>query len=865
MNIFDHTIKTVDETLGVLGVSATSGLTSAEVRARVRKYGQNLLRAKNVMWWHILLRQFKSAFVYLLVVAVMVTLLLGEYVDTLMILLFLFINAILGFYQEYRSEKTVELLKHYVVSSVKVVRDGKLAVIRSSDLVPGDVVFLETGNKIPADVRFLEIEHFSVDESVLTGESVNVEKNTDSLGEIAKAYYQANNLGFSGTAVVSGTAKAVVVATGNASSIGTIAKITDETRKVSNFEKGISNFANFIMKMVVLVLLIVFVANIGIKGANADIAELFLFSIALTVSVIPEALPVVTTFSLSRGARRLAKKGIIVKRLSAVEDLGGIQILCSDKTGTLTENELSIAGMHGRNHGDILRYANLAGDFGQKKKIEPFDRALEQGIDDKEKHLLEKYERLTHLPFDPKTRRNISLLANEKDRVLLVRGAPEAVLDLCASDTDKNEKKKILEWVSGEGRHGRRVLAVAKMIFNSEKTHDIDIELLLKTGATFTFVGVVSFEDTIKKSAFRVVKKAAVLGVRIKIITGDSKEVAASVASEIGVGTDQEDVITADEWEALPAKERDAALEKYSVFARVSPEQKYEIVKSMQEKHEVGFLGEGINDAPVLKAAGVAIVVNSASDIAREASDIILLKKNLETILDGIAEGRKVFANTTKYIQATLTSNFGNFFAVATASLLIDFLPMLPLQILLVNLLSDFPMIAVATDSVDDVELVSPRRYDVKSIVLFSVLFGLLSAIFAFIFFGLYYRLGPDILRTNWFIASILTELVLIFSVRTNAFFVRAKRPSVTLLALSLVAMGATILLPFTKLGAGFSFVRPLTGDLKLIFVLVVVYFALTETLKLVYYRKVRNESVVEAHRGSVKMASERVFIGKNV
>lgn len=353
-----------------------------------------------------------------------------------------------------------------------------------------------------------------------------------------------------------------------------------------------------------------------------------------------------------------------------------------------------------------------------------------------------------------------------------------------------------------------------------------------------TLVGLLSFVDPIKPSAKKAVEQAEKLGVKIKILTGDSQEVAGAVAYQIGLIKKTTDVITGEILDNLPDEEKTLAVEKNSVFARVSPDQKYNIIKLLQENNEVGFLGEGINDAPALKIANVGLVVDSASDIARESTDIILLKKSLEVIIDGIKEGRKVFANTIKYIKATLASNFGNFFAVATASLLIDYLPMLPLQILLLNLLSDFPMIAIATDNVDSQELQKPKSYNLKEIAFLATVLGIVSTVFDFIFFAMFYRIGPAVLQTNWFIGSILTELILLFSIRTKFIFFKAKPPSRILYWLSGLAILVTVILPFTGFGQTvFKFTRPQANQLWLIFGLVICYFIITEIVKHFYYR----------------------------
>lgn len=836
MNIFDYAIRHPADIASELGVDLHKGLDNNAVAERASKFGPNRLALKETTGWHIFLRQFKSAFIYLLLGAMIITILLGQVVDTLMIFVFIAINAGLGFYQEYSSEKTAQLLSKYALPRAKVLRNGVEEQITADQLVPGDMVVLKTGDKVPADIRLIEQDNLNIDETILTGESISVFKKTESLANTPSSYHEALNLAFSGTDVLKGEARGLVLATGRSTAFGQIAKLAGETRKVSDFEKGISSFSGFILKLVGITLFVVFAAHLLISRDGVNVFELIIFSVALTVSVIPEALPLVTTFSLARGAKRLAKRNVIVKRLSAIEDMGGIEILCSDKTGTLTENRMVIADTYPGRKEQTIWLANLASSFELKQKTEPFDIAVERGLTAEQKTKISKAVKISETPFDPRIRKNSVLVRDGGNVYMIIRGAPEAIVTSCG-ELDKKARDHMDEWTRGEGRRGHRVLAVGyKEVRASDTGGDFYAQELEKND--FIFSGIISFVDPIKESSFSAVKQAKTLGVRIMIITGDSPEVAGAVASEIDLIDSPDKVITGNQWRTASQKEQEEYLEQYAVFARVSPEDKFSIIEALHRKHMVGFLGEGINDAPALKIAGVALVVDSAADIAREASDIILLKGNLEVIIDGIKEGRRVFANTTKYIKSTLASNFGNFFAVATASLMIDFLPMLPIQILLVNLLSDTPMISISTDTVEASELKSPGKYNSKEIIIISMILGLVSTVFDFMFFGLFYRMSPPVLQTNWFIGSILTELVLLFSIRTRSLFIKALRPSKLIIGLSLLTFILTIGLPFTPFGQQvFKFAAPAPGHLALILSLVVVYFIITETVKLLYYK----------------------------
>jgi len=834
MKFSPYTTKTAEEILDEFKTTS-QGLTTEEATRRRKEYGPNEIEAKEVKWWQIFFRQFKSSFIYILFAASLISTIFGELIEAIMILIFVLINAALGFFQEYHSEKNLELLKQYIVSHAKVRRDSQEKTIESQNLVPGDFVIVEAGDKIPADIRFLETNNLMVDEEILTGESAPVAKLANPTEKPVQEIYQAKNIGFSGTIVTSGQGLGVVIATGKNTCLGEIAKLTAETIRVSSFEKGILAFSRFILRLIIITIVIVFLANVFIQGEKANLIELIIFSIALAISVIPEPLPTVTTISLSRGAARLAKNKVVVKRLSAIEDLGSIEILCSDKTGTLTENKLTVEKINAVDQKKCLFSAVLASSFlkaKRKKLTEAFDIALYKRLSSDERKKIDQYERLAELPFDPIRRRNGALVKKNNLCELIVRGAPEIIFELCVN-LKEQKKNSLKSWIAAEGKLGHRVLAVAKKKVFYKNNLD-----LKKEENNLEFLGVISFVDPIKKTTVHTIAQAKKLGVAIKILTGDSKEVAGAVAYKIGLIQSPDEVINGDEFSAMSDEAQHQTVFKYSVFSRISPEQKYKIIELLQEKKEVGFLGEGINDAPALKIANVAIVVQSGADIARDAADVVLLKKSLEAIIEGIREGRKIFANITKYIKVTLISNFGNFFAVASASFLINFLPMLPVQILLLNLLSDFPMISIATDNVDADELKRPKNYNIRGIVLFATVLGLVSTIFDFIFFGLFYRISPGVLQTNWFIGSVLTEIVLIFSVRTKFFFLLAKRASAALIGLAALIVIITLSLPYSSFGRQiFNFVKPQTIHLWLILGVVAGYLVVTESVKLVYHR----------------------------
>jgi len=839
MSVLQYSSMKTEEVFKELKISQ-KGLSQTEIIQRQKKYGRNEVEAQQIHWWEILLRQFSSSFIYLLIGAMVLNFFLWQLLDGSMILLFVIINTVLGFYQEYRSEQSLKILKKYIVHESRVKRNGKEEIVDSRFLVPGDIITVESGDIIPADIRFFQEHNLMVDESILTGEAAPIKKTIANMEEEAKEIYQASNMGFSGTTVVGGVGEGVVIATGKNMVIGELVNLTVETARESSFEKGIKKLSSFILRLILVTLLFVFLANMFIKGDSTNKMELVIFSIALAVSVIPEALPIVTTFSLSHGALKLAKNKVVVKRLSAIEDLGSIEVLCTDKTGTLTENELAVSNIYSKDHQKTFLYAALAFSILErklKKLTNAFDLAIIQKISSADKKTADLYKRISEIPFDPERRRNSVLIFREGRYQLVIRGAYERIVPF-SINVNGEEKKEIADWAAEEGRRGHRVIAVARKEISNESGYAVSEE-----ESNLEFIGLISFVDPIKKSTKAAVDKAKKLGVDVKILTGDSIEVAGAVGYQIGLTDSPEKVITGEKLEKMSFREQREAVKEYAIFARISPRQKYNIIQLLQEEKEVGFLGEGINDAPALKIANVGLVVQGAADVSREAADIVLMKKSLEVIIDGIKEGRSTFINTIKYIKITLASNFGNFYAVAVASLIIDFLPMLPLQILLVNLLSDFPMVTIATDNIDEKELVRPKSYDIKEIALVATILGVVSSVFDFMVFSLFYKISPGVLQTNWFMASILTELVFLFSLRTKMVFFKAKRPSGPMLFLSLLAVVITIAIPFTKFGQDvFRFVRPSNDHLFLILSIVAVYFLVTESVKLIYYHYIKHE-----------------------
>jgi Mg2+-importing ATPase len=834
MNFSQYTTKNNEEIFSLFKTSE-GGIFEKEAEERLKKYGLNQVKTKETTLFDIFLRQIKSPFVYLLIVATIIAFAIGEKIDGLVIAIFILINVILGFTQEARAERAISLLKRYLPSKTRVLRDGGEKIIDKTLLVPGDIVLLEQGNIAPADLFVVKTEDLLVDESVLTGESVAASKSSEPLKKEAKEIFEAKNIVFAGTSVTSGELKGLVINTGKNTVLGEVTKLVSTIKRESIYEKNLLKFSRLIMKIVVVTIIVVFLANLVVKGTT-NVLDFSLFCIALIVGIIPEALPLIAVFSLSRGALKLAKEKVVVRRLSAVEDMGNIEILCSDKTGTLTEGKMVLDKVFSINKEKCIQYALLSSAYIAEKiesSLTLFDSAILTQVDGRTRSFSDKFRSIEEIPFSPERLRNSVLIKAENEKnILIVKGAPEKILGLSSKFEDSLTIEKLKEQIEKEGSTGKRILAIGYKEFDKENYVEEDENDLI-------FLGYFSFSDPLKPTAKKSIQIAEELGVDVKVVTGDSKEVAGYVAREIGLIKDPKEVILGQEMELLSGEEFLKACEKYSVFARVSPQTKYRIVEALSKKHEIGFLGEGINDAPALKAAHVAIAVESAADVSREVADIVLMEKDLNVIVNGVRNGRNIFSNINKYIKTTLASNFGNFVSIAIISLMIPFLPMLPIQILLINLLSDFPLIAVASDSVDTEELKKPKYYQLSRVIGLIVFLGLISTLFDFLFFGIFHKIGESKLQTLWYIESILTEIILIFSIRTSRFFLKGKIPSPSFVFVSVFTVLITVILPFTGFGRSiFHFSVPDQKSLFIVFSLVLSYFIVSEAAKLYYFRR---------------------------
>jgi len=799
----DPPMQSIEQLLREYSSSQEHGLSSTQVLARQKQYGPNLTVYPKRPWYTLLLRQLLSPFTYLLGAAALISLLVHDAQTAAIIVLIITINTGLSFFQEYRAEQALHILNAYLSLQILVLRDGKKQKIPSTELVPGDIVYLAPQMLIPADLRLLITDGLFIDESVLSGESAPVAKTTDSASEQDTECYL-------GTLVITGTAQALVTSIGSKTRFGTINTLTTQKKQESHFATTMNSLGKLFFIITIVTALIVILINFLINGTH-NFEMTLLFAIALALSMTPEALPLVITIALSHGAAQLAKKQVLVKRLSAIEDLGDITILCTDKTGTLTQNKLVLADYYiTSKEYDLLELTSIGAET---------PSAFEQAAQNHRGTQQNNFTLVQALPFDSKTRTQSFIITDSKTnkKITIIKGALE-----CLIDVHDQKNKELVEWEHRKGLLGQRVIGCTV----SQSTRD---------ESRGTLLGLLAFEDPLKETSKDALIKARQLGIDIKIISGDSKVVSGAVAHQIGLIPTPDIVITGEELAPLSAQELEATIRKYAVFARITPEQKYMIVETLKKDNVIGFLGDGINDAPALKAAHVGIVVQEATDLAKSTADIILLKKDLGVIINGIALGRATFANTIKYVKITLAGNTGNVLTLSIVSFISSYLPLLPLQILLVNLLTDFPMIALSTDTVDAHDLRRPCSYNNTDILRTTFIFAIVCSLTDAIFFFIFYQLPAAYVQTYWFIDNIVTDMLFTLSLRTKKIFFKKPYPSKLLLIL-LTATGIIgVLLPFTFIGKQlFSFVQPPTTAIVALLALSCVYFAITEAVKLV-------------------------------
>lgn len=822
--------------------SGTDGLSRETARARLAETGPNLPAEQDrLSAARIMLRQYESPLVLILIFAACVSLVIREWAEAGIILAIVGASTLLSFVQEFRAAVSVEALRSRLALTVSVLRDGTATTIPADDVVRGDVVLLSAGNLVPADGVVIEARDFLVTQAALTGESSPVEKRAGTSGAEAPLADRLNAV-FQGTSVRSGTAKVLVVKTAGETIYADIAQRVAGASPETDFERGIRRFGMLLTRIMTAVVLVVLVANLAL---DRPVIESLLFSVALAVGLTPELLPVIISVTMANGARRLARKGVIVRRTAAIEDLGGIDVLCTDKTGTLTTGAVT-----------LVDATDPAGQSSETVLSLAFtNAALETGIDNpldtaivavaEQKGLPKPISgKIDEIPYDF-LRRRLSIvvdLENDERHLMITKGAFSAVLDCCTQIANGSGSAPLspdvragLESIAkSRGQGGERLLALATRSVGPKARYGVGDE------RGMIFAGFLVFADPLKPGIVDTLERIRRLGISTKIITGDNRHVARHVARAVGL-TDT--LLTGGELN----RTRDEALwhlaETIDVFAEVDPQQKERIVRALQRRgHAVAYMGDGINDAPALSLADVGISVDQAVDVARQSADIVLLEPDLDVLADGVIDGRRTFANTLKYVSITTSANFGNMISMAIGAVFLPFLPMTPAQILLNNFLSDIPSVALAGDSVDPEAVAKAPRWDMAAIRRFMLTFGLLSTAFDLLtFFVLiqFLQAGESLFQSTWFMISLLTELGVLFILRTRR-PVFGSRPGCALLLLSACVAGIALVLPWLGVSVSlFGFTTPTGLALLAAVVVVLSYFVASEGLKRTYFKRV--------------------------
>jgi Mg2+-importing ATPase len=818
--------------------TTAKGLTGDEAKERLAHYGANRLKpAKRSDVWSLLLRQFGSPIILILLFATGLSLCLGDRIDAFIILFIVLVSGSLGFWQERGASKAVEKLLSIVRIKAAVLRDGNSERVSVEEIVPGDVVVLDAGDVVSGDGLVLESKDLFVDEAMLTGETFPVEK-APALLPAETPLGQRSNALWMGTHVVSGTATALVVSTGKTTEFGKVSERLKLRPNETDFEQGIRQFGYFLGEVTLVLVVAIFAINVYLAR---PVLEAFLFSLALAVGLTPQLLPAIISVNLAHGAKRMAKKRVIVKRLASIENFGSMNVICADKTGTLTEGIVhvqSACNVEGAASDTVLLHAYLNA-FYETGFTNPIDEAI------RSHHPLDLsgYRKEDEIPYDFSRKRLSILVSHENSHLLVTKGALQNVLAVCTSAQAGDGsvvdiaavRAKIQDRFEEFSKKGFRTLGIAHKEMGAVSRISKDHE------AGMTFSGFLVLFDPPKPRIMETITGLKNLGVALKIITGDSRLVAASLSQKMGLSSAE--FLTGPELYQLS----DAALlnrvAKVDVFAEVEPNQKERIILALRKAgNVVGYMGDGINDASALHAADVGISVDTAVDVAKDAADIVLLEKDLGVLVDGVREGRATFANTLKYVFMATSANFGNMFSMAGVSLILPFLPLLPKQVLLTNLMTDFPEMTIATDSVDNEMIDYPRRWDMKAIRKFMVTFGILGSVFDYMTFGLLllvFHATRVQFRTAWFVESVVSASLIVLVIRSRKPFFRS-RPGNALLLATLSVVVIAVVVPFTPLAALLGF-----GPMPLVFLLCIglivsLYVVAAELVKRVFYKRVR-------------------------
>ncbi|MBY4599960.1 magnesium-translocating P-type ATPase [bacterium BD-1] len=825
---------------------AHAGLTSAEAAARLARFGPNQLKVHRQSVLLQFLARFRNPLVLILLAASVISAVTGDATSSSVVAVMVMLSVILDFVQEHRAGQAAEKLASQVALLVRVLRNGTPQERPAAELVPGDVVLLSAGDLIPADAQVIEAQDFFVNQALLTGEPYPVERHAAPALSESEWNPETDSAIFMGSSVVSGSARAVVMRTAKHTAIGQIASTLEKPAPPTAFEVGTRQFGLLIVRLTMLLVLFTLLVNVAF---HRPLLESFLFAVALAVGLTPELLPMVVSVTLARGALRMAQAKVIVKRLSSIQDMGAMDVLCTDKTGTLTEARIRLerhVDPTGKESERVLELAYLNSYFESGLKS-PMDDAIlaHQHID------ASGWIKIDEVPFDFERRRVSVLIERGADRLLVVKGAPEDVLRLCThyevegqsdSSEDLNhpvpfdgESKAHVEALFDRlGAEGFRVLGIAY-----KREPQTLVDAVVDDESELVFAGFAAFLDPPKTSAKPALAALAASGVAVKIVTGDNELVTRHVCAELGVSVTG--VLTGSEIAVMNDDALRARVEEVNLFCRANPQQKNRVLLALKSRgHVVGYMGDGINDAPSLHTADVGISVSSAVDVAKQAAAMIMLENDLNVLHAGITEGRRTFGNVMKYIMMATSSNFGNMASMAAATLFLPFLPMLPLQILLNNFLYDLSELPLPLDNVDEQDLAQPRRWDMHFIRSFMLSIGPISSVFDFLTFWLLMKvLNADerLFHTGWFVESLATQVLVIFIIRTRGNPLKS-RPHPALLLTSLFIVGVAMILPFTPLAQVLGF-SPLPAEFfGLLAGLMIVYLVLVEIVKRWFYRR---------------------------
>ncbi|HEY9629534.1 MAG TPA: magnesium-translocating P-type ATPase [Coleofasciculaceae cyanobacterium] len=834
--------------------STIAGLSHQDVQQRLRESSANSLKQTHKSSaWILLLNQFKSPIILILIIAAVLSIFLQDAASAIIILAIVLISGLLGFWQERGASDAVEKLLALVQVKATVLREGQAQDIPNEEVVPGDIVVLSAGKNIPGDCLVLESKDLTVDEAALTGETYPVDKLSGILPTETGLSQRTNSL-YLGTHVISGTAKAVVVRTGKETEFGKVSERLKLRPPETEFERGLSQFGYFLMEVTLILVVLIFVVNVYL---DRPVLESFLFSLALAVGLTPQLLPAIVSVNLARGAKKMATKQVIVKRLSAIENFGSMNVFCTDKTGTLTEGQVKIhsaVDVEGKDSvsGDSMQanrvllyaYLNAASESGYVNPIDSAIRAYKT-FD------ISSYQKLDEVPYDFNRKRLSILFKTKRTHLIVTKGAFKNVLDVCSTVEIAEGKKidiadrrqRLHQQAEDLGSKGLRILGVAyRNLISVTPQNQHQDSFSKEDEANMTFLGYLALFDPPKAGIGDTLKELELLGITPKMITGDSKAVAISIIQQVGLPKPK--VLTGSELDKLSDEALMHHVQQINVFAEVEPNQKERIIIALKKAgNVVGYLGDGINDASALHAADVGISVESAVDVAKEAADIVLMQKDLNVLVEGVKEGRITFANTLKYVFMATSANFGNMFSMAGISLFLSFLPLLPSQILLTNLLTDFPELTIATDRVDREQVSQPRRWDIRFIRKFMLVFGLLSSVFDYLTFGvllLLLQADPAQFRTGWFMESVISASMIVLSIRTHKSILHSK-PSRSLLLSTMAIAVVTLVLPYTPLADLLGFQALPIEFLLVLAAIVGLYIFCAENVKRVFYQHVRS------------------------